>query len=463
MLSCCRRTGKPSVPLGSTSPICLAMLAEHQLWGSNMAEFNNIINALFIPDIAKIVFPTANDGLTLVQSVNEPDLGSTALEYQSPTNIFGTNAALFKQGASDTSEAHYSDVNQGALGNCWFMAAMQSIARYGKPDLIKSMFTARSPAGSNNPDTVTVRLYQRDTTMYGKTGGIVIQQTVSTMIPVKKSDHKTIVYARSDDLGEYWPCMLEKAAAAAATLVRNGISRSGYSALVSNMTAHGLRMFLPGFAASIKTETKTADQLFYIADTCMKQGIVVGAQFKPIASSGSAATGDPLSQWGLIASHAYSLFAIVVKNGYKLALLRNPWGKGTCTYKGTSLSGEWTGDWSDCSPQWADPANAAVKEACKFTGPRSDGMFWISFDDIAQYLQSFNIFIPDSPELRSVDLRTLPYDKANCVFTWSSWGPCSKSCGGGMQSRSPIVSVPAANGGVVCPAAQTQNCNTQPC
>lgn len=53
----------------------------------------------------------------------------------------------------------------------------------------------------------------------------------------------------------------------------------------------------------------------------------------------------------------------------------------------------------------------------------------------------------------------------NCVTEWSSWGACSKSCGGGTQTRTKVIKTPAKNGGS-CPdagATETVSCNTQAC
>jgi hypothetical protein len=50
--------------------------------------------------------------------------------------------------------------------------------------------------------------------------------------------------------------------------------------------------------------------------------------------------------------------------------------------------------------------------------------------------------------------------------TWSAFGTCSKTCGGGTQSRTRLCDSPApSNGGLTCPgnSSESQNCNTQAC
>lgn len=52
--------------------------------------------------------------------------------------------------------------------------------------------------------------------------------------------------------------------------------------------------------------------------------------------------------------------------------------------------------------------------------------------------------------------------------TWEPYGACSKSCGGGKQTRQrACTNPPPANGGKDCsdlgPNSETQECNTEPC
>ena len=53
-----------------------------------------------------------------------------------------------------------------------------------------------------------------------------------------------------------------------------------------------------------------------------------------------------------------------------------------------------------------------------------------------------------------------------CVWSeWTEWGTCSVSCGGGMHSRSRVISRNATNLGTPCDGAdyEPQSCNSQFC
>jgi len=55
--------------------------------------------------------------------------------------------------------------------------------------------------------------------------------------------------------------------------------------------------------------------------------------------------------------------------------------------------------------------------------------------------------------------------KSDCkVSDWSQWSTCSKDCGGGVQTRSRTITQQACSGGAGCPAlTDSQSCNTQSC
>ena len=68
--------------------------------------------------------------------------------------------------------------------------------------------------------------------------------------------------------------------------------------------------------------------------------------------------------------------------------------------------------------------------------------------------------------LFSFDITAVPGN----YTSWSEWGECSVTCGGGVQRRSrTCTNPPPSNGGPSCieqnlgPAEEEQECNTQDC
>jgi hypothetical protein len=65
---------------------------------------------------------------------------------------------------------------------------------------------------------------------------------------------------------------------------------------------------------------------------------------------------------------------------------------------------------------------------------------------------------------QSCNTQNCPID---CVGNWTPWGTCSKTCGGGTQTRTFKVTTQAQYGGIACPVAdgtpESQPCNTQNC
>jgi hypothetical protein len=120
-------------------------------------------------------------------------------EYGNPIVFdykFVSGGSLFQNGAS------YTDIYQGDLGDCYFLAALASNA-FRSPSTIASMFI------DNGDNTYTVRFYNN---------GVADYVTVDRYLPVDKNG--TFIYARqkaddwgkpSDSANEWWYALAEKA------------------------------------------------------------------------------------------------------------------------------------------------------------------------------------------------------------------------------------------------------------
>lgn len=93
-------------------------------------------------------------------------------------------------------------------------------------------------------------------------------------------------------------------------------------------------------------------------------------------------SGAPREREGISEGHAYSIMDAKEIKGQRLLKLRNPWGKK-----------EWTGRWSDGSPEWTPEWMQLLDH--KFG---NDGIFWISYEDLLRKYQHFDrtrIFGPE--------------------------------------------------------------------
>jgi len=84
---------------------------------------------------------------------------------------------------------------------------------------------------------------------------------------------------------------------------------------------------------------------------------------------------EEYQQKGLRPRHAYSVLDVKDIQGHRLLKLRNPWGHYS-----------WRGDWSDDSSLWTDDLRDAL-----MPHGASEGVFWISFEDVLNYFDCIDI------------------------------------------------------------------------
>jgi len=65
-----------------------------------------------------------------------------------------------------------------------------------------------------------------------------------------------------------------------------------------------------------------------------------------------------------------------------------------------------------------------------------------------------------SPESQPCSPQPCP---VNCAGSWDMWSVCSEECGGGSQTRTFSVTAAASHGGAECPTPESQQCSLSPC
>ncbi|XP_075042991.1 calpain-2 catalytic subunit-like isoform X2 [Mixophyes fleayi] len=254
----------------------------------------------------------------------------------------------------------WTDICQGQLGNCWFLAAAASLTLY--PLLMKRVVP---PQGSFDKEYAGIFHFQF--WQYG----LWVDVVVDDRLPTKDGE---LVFVTSAQKNEFWPALLEKAYAKL-----NG----SYEALNGGWVNEAFVDFTGGVDESVDLKTPPPN-LYKVIQAAVEKRSLMGASINVLSQQES----EMRTTEGLVKGHAYSIIGVaeVEYNGRRIPLLRlrNPWGKV-----------EWNGRWSDDSPMWS-LLDKSLSEKLQVRG--EDGEFWMQMDDFLRYFDTLEIcnLSPDS-------------------------------------------------------------------
>ena len=246
----------------------------------------------------------------------------TDFSYEAPEYIWpGAQIKLFSKSGDSDDAISPSDINQGAVGNCWFVAALSVVANYselmrvvlGRHDLAKGIYEFNFFC-DNDLDPRSV--------------------CVDSRIPVREG-YPCFCTSKAD--GELWPALLEKAVAK---------FFGSYSAIAGGSEAVGFTILTgkPGkqFGAQYdEAKFRDADTLWALVARLWAEGHIIGISFTQTSDEVAGPRGEKTAAGGLIAGHAYGVLSVAEVGGVRLLRIRNPHG---CN--------EWTGPWGDSTPEW---------------------------------------------------------------------------------------------------------------
>lgn len=178
------------------------------------------------------------------------------------------------------------DVRQGALGDCFLMAAMAAIAQQD-PSAIRRMIT------DHGNGTYTVHLASGDV-------------TVDDQLPMVFDDSPGPAYAHPAPAGALWPAIIEKAVALAA-----GGDYEAINGLQGNNSFDHL-IPQPGWVGSWR------DPGLDDADLTTLQAVV---------DNGHPAVALSVEDFGFGNGHAWTVVAVTGAGATAAVTLRNPWGR----------------------------------------------------------------------------------------------------------------------------------------
>ncbi|MFN0021599.1 MAG: Calx-beta domain-containing protein [Pirellulaceae bacterium] len=198
---------------------------------------------------------------------------------------------LFVTGASDTAAIDKNDVNQGSIGDCWFMAAIAALAEK-EPSTIQNLFQSNPNGGY-------------DVMFPGHTVHVDLTLDMSRTAADLGGD------VSATGAVEVWPLLLEKAYAEAFGGGYGGMSAGGSASDVwANITGRSVIYY--NETSPQWSGTSNSNGINFEALIAAGNKVVVGTK-----------DGAALPLYG---DHAYVLLEIFDDGGTRRARLYNPWG-----------------------------------------------------------------------------------------------------------------------------------------
>ncbi|XP_022435005.1 calpain-2 catalytic subunit isoform X2 [Delphinapterus leucas] len=268
------------------------------------------------------------------------------IEWKRPTEICDDPQFI-------TGGATRTDICQGALGDCWLLAAIASLTL--NEEILARVVPLDQSFQENYAGIFHFQFWQ-----YGEW----VEVVVDDRLPTKDGE---LLFVHSEEGSEFWSALLEKAYAKI-----NGC----YEALSGGATTEGFEDFTGGIAEWYELR-KAPPNLFRIIQKALQKGSLLGCSIDIT----SAADSEAITFQKLVKGHAYSVTGAeeVESRGslQKLIRIRNPWGEV-----------EWTGQWNDNCPNWTtiDP-----EERERLTRRQEDGEFWMSFNDFLRHYSRLEI------------------------------------------------------------------------
>ncbi|KAL4666230.1 hypothetical protein H8957_011868 [Semnopithecus entellus] len=243
-----------------------------------------------------------------------------------------------------------TDVCQGSLGNCWFLAAAASLTLY--PRLLRRVVPPGQDFQHGYAGVFHFQLWQ-----FGRWVDVVVDDR----LPVREGK---LMFVRSEQRNEFWAPLLEKAYAKL---------HGSYEVMRGGHMNEAFVDFTGGVGEVLYLRQNSMGLFSALRHALAKESLV--------GATALSDRGEYRTEEGLVKGHAYSVTGThKVFLGFtkvRLLRLRNPWGRV-----------EWTGAWSDSCPRW-DTLPTECRDALLVK--KEDGEFWMELRDFLLHFDTVQI------------------------------------------------------------------------
>ncbi|XP_072478864.1 calpain-3 isoform X3 [Notamacropus eugenii] len=265
--------------------------------------------------------------------------------------------------------ANRTDICQGDLGDCWFLAAIACLTLNER--LLFRVIPHDQTFTENYAGIFHFQFWR-----YGDWVDVVIDDCLPTY-------NNQLVFTKSNHRNEFWSALLEKAYAKL---------HGSYEALKGGNTTEAMEDFTGGVTEFFEIKDAPRD-MYKIMKKAIERGSLMGCSIDTIVP----VQYETRMACGLVKGHAYSVTGLeeTTFKGEKVKLvrLRNPWGQV-----------EWNGSWSDGWKDWA-LIDKAEKSRLQHQ-VTEDGEFWMSYEDFMYHFTKLEICNLTADALESDKLQT---------------------------------------------------------
>ena len=232
-----------------------------------------------------------------------------------PSDKAPTTSYVWKDMGEYFKEApEFNDPVQGALGDCYFIAALSSVA-WTRPYAISNM--AKPSAVGNETFPIHKFLFYNS----GKEQYVTTNEYIRTQVTNGSTYY---CYARSKDQNEVWPAVIEKAYAK----WRNGTSSDypNMSKIEGGYAPSACLQLIGGKMTEYTNSKYTAAAILKFIKSYSVGKKTIDPMFA--STSGTSLADSEYTKVNIFRKHAYSILGWDSRNGKDYVVLRNPWGTG---------------------------------------------------------------------------------------------------------------------------------------